>query len=1052
MDTSRFIICRASAGSGKTYTLVRQYLELAFSATGDALATRFSRILAITFTNKAANEMKERILRELNTIALKGADYDMGADLALALGIDGDTLRQRAAIVTKGILHNYSDFAVCTIDSFMHGVVRTFAHDLNLPMAFDVYLDSSDLIQNAVDELMDLTGTEGQEELTEVLCEFAERRMEDDKSYRIDHSLKTLAKELFKEDTPRYLSALKELHTDQFRHIHSEMTAQNRAYEQRLKALGQKAIKAIADAGLNDSDFYQGAKGAGTWFRKLANGTVSNPNSYVTDFLEGDKLGSGKTSPDTRQRLADVKPLLQPIFSDIQQHRADGERLYNTRKLLLKNIYSLALINKLNELVGSFSRQNEILHISEFNKRIAQVVQNEPTPFIYERLGNRYLNYLIDEFQDTSRMQWQNLVPLLENGVGAGHTSLVVGDGKQAIYRFRQGEVGQFIALPHVDNPVHGRLLEHPGISQISRLEKNFRTAATVVNFNNDFFEWTIRNRFGSNPYLTDIYIGQEEGADLLQQPVKQGGYVQAAFVDLDKDHTPLWQEIVRDIQSLTAQQGFRYRDIMLMARKKKVLAEISSYLQSAGIPVVSSESFLLSQSRVVMVLDNLLHYLLDYSNRVAAAKVLLGLKSLGLVKANHAHQFIERYDAVPLESILLDEGLELNCARLRSLDLYDCCEEAIRMLHLNGLETSYAATFLNEVSKYSNNHRQDLAEFLEWFDEKRESLSTSTASELDAIKLMTIHKAKGLEAPIVLYPILNEKDQTDDIWVETQPADGLPLPAALVTPKKDCPTLFDNQYNDEVLKREMDAINILYVALTRPREKLMLYCQQPPKESGNGYTSLLSDYLTQRDDTFEVRPGVLGIGTNSPNASSASAQPAPNGPVTHPINHISFPSWQRRITIAEQSQKLFGQLDNAPIRLGNHMHELLAHIKSANDADRVLPEYLQLNPMPPDESALIQNRLHAMLRHPEVARFFNPDYPCINECDIAFNGTVIRPDRIVFTPTEVWVVDFKTGAQKTEHITQVLHYCDALQAMGHPSVKGYLIYLQDDNCQVVTC
>ena len=330
MDTSRFIICRASAGSGKTYTLVRQYLELAFSATGDALATRFSRILAITFTNKAANEMKERILRELNTIALKGADYDMGADLALALGIDGDTLRQRAAIVTKGILHNYSDFAVCTIDSFMHGVVRTFAHDLNLPMAFDVYLDSSDLIQNAVDELMDLTGTEGQEELTEVLCEFAERRMEDDKSYRIDHSLKSLAKELFKEDTPRYLSALKELHTDQFRHIHSEMTAQNRAYEQRLKALGQKAIKAIADAGLNDSDFYQGAKGTGAWFRRLASGTVSNPNSYVSDFLEGDKLGSGKTSPDTRQRLADVKPLLQPIFSDIQQLRACLYQLFSS--------------------------------------------------------------------------------------------------------------------------------------------------------------------------------------------------------------------------------------------------------------------------------------------------------------------------------------------------------------------------------------------------------------------------------------------------------------------------------------------------------------------------------------------------------------------------------------------------------------------------------------------------------------------------------------------------------------------------------------------------
>ena len=244
---------------------------------------------------------------------------------------------------------------------------------------------------------------------------------------------------------------------------------------------------------------------------------ATQPNSYVLAYLEGDKLGSAKCSAAVSDRLASVKPRLHDIFDRIQQFRSTEGVLYNTRKLLMKNIYSLALLNKLNQLVGEYSKENEIVHISEFNQRIAEVVQDEPAPFIYERIGNRYTNYLIDEFQDTSRLQWQNLVPLLENGVGAGHTSLVVGDGKQAIYRFRQGDVGQFVSLPKVDNPVHGRLLEQPGISTVEQLGRNFRSAREIVEFNNCFFEWAIRQRYADNPELHNIYIG--DGPRRRQRP-----------------------------------------------------------------------------------------------------------------------------------------------------------------------------------------------------------------------------------------------------------------------------------------------------------------------------------------------------------------------------------------------------------------------------------------------------------------------------------------------------------------------------------------------------
>ena len=242
MDSSRFIICRAAAGSGKTYTLVRQYLTLAFDAPEDRLGQRFRSILAITFTNKAAGEMKERILRELENIRYEGTSCSMGHDIAETIGFDDTRLRRYAASVQCAILHNYSDLAVCTIDSFMHRIVRTFAHDLGLPVNFDVQIDNTALIQNAVDNLMALAGTEGQEELTEVLCDFAESKMNEGKSYMVEHELERLAEELFKEQAPEYLATLRNIDAARFRAIHGELQSANRNYERQLRALGHEGI------------------------------------------------------------------------------------------------------------------------------------------------------------------------------------------------------------------------------------------------------------------------------------------------------------------------------------------------------------------------------------------------------------------------------------------------------------------------------------------------------------------------------------------------------------------------------------------------------------------------------------------------------------------------------------------------------------------------------------------------------------------------------------------------------------------------------------------
>ena len=1060
MDNSRFIVCRASAGSGKTYTLVRQYLELAFSVSEEDLPKGYGRILAITFTNKAVNEMKSRILDELALMSQPDKMSDMGRDLADRLGWDDATLQHRAAKLRSSILHNYSDFAVCTIDSFTHRIVRTFAHDLGLPMRFDLYTDYDELIQHAVDELMELVGTDGQTELTRVLCTFAESAMEENKSYLIERNLAELAKRLFDEDTPEYLKQLDQIDSTQFIEIRNEMAKANGQYEQRLRDIGSEALQAIADAGLEVNDFYQSTKGAGTYFQKLANGDMPTANSYVTSYLEGDKLSKKHT-----EEQAAVRPRLKELYEQVMQlNDSEGVR-YQSRKMMMQNLFSLAVLNKLNELLTTYSHDNEIVHISEVNKQIFKIVQEEEAPFIYERIGNRYWYYLIDEFQDTSRMQWQNLVPLVENGVGGGHLSLVVGDGKQAIYRFRQGDVEQFIGLPQVDNKLHGRLLEHPDTCKHQWLKDNFRTAGNVVRFNNDLFDWIVRNRFSDNELLQRIYLGDDPTgeADLRQTPRKEGGYVQLGFWSLSDNKDILWEEILADIRDLVDNKHYRYRDILLLARANKQLEKASLYLSEHEVPVVSSESFLLTQSRVVLLLVNLLHYLYDHSNRVAAARALTYLESMELLPNDDGRDaFLEPTNTIDIDKILEANGIAFDSDQLLQLGLYDCLEAMLRTLPLDGIETAYTATLLNVTAQYATTHRQDLGEYLDWLDKNLCldspgdcKISTNIAGDTDAVRLMTIHKAKGLEAPIVICPLFRKRIATNEMWVELGEKEQMPLPVSLLKFSKNTPhSLFDDRFADERHKCDMDYVNMLYVALTRPKEKLLVYCEEPGKsEDSVTYPALLNDYLELSGvESYEVREGVKGIGDNSekPEKKRREEEEQISERESHVIDTLAFPGWEGRIRIANQSDKVFGLADSEAIRRGNLIHELLSKIHNVDDADRCIDLLLPQLGADEKEQEEVRQTLHNMLSQEDIAPFFDPRYESKNECSLAWKKRILRPDRVVVTPDEVWVVDFKTGMPLIEHHDQVSGYCDAIQGI-YPQrkVKGYLLYIGAERCQV---
>lgn len=1094
MTHNPFVICRAAAGSGKTFTLVKEYLKLAMAvpsaavradraATERVLRRQFAGILAITFTNKAAGEMKSRVMEYLEQMAQYGTDAErsrMGRPLMEALNalppydkqpIDEGELRWMAEVVYSSILHQYSDLSVCTIDSFMHRIVRTFAHDLDRPVNFEVMIEQDELIQQAVSQLMSLVGTPGNEELTRVVRAFAESRMEDSKGYNIEGELTRLARQLFREGTDGYLSLLKGMEIGDFVALHGMLTAANRRFEQEATGCGQALMALLQREGVAEADCAGGRNGYYGFFRGLAAGNVRPLTASVANTFEGGKLHSTKCAEATMEAIGDLIDELYPLYEKARTLLgvADGRspdegvalRDYTTRQVLLKNLYSLALLGQLKAQLDLYCKENELVHLSEFNQLINSIVCDEPAPFIYERLGNRYHHFLIDEFQDTSVLQWHNLVPLLENGVSQRYESLVVGDGKQAIYRFRQGDVRQFVALPRVEGmpSFHGQTLATEGNCSIVPLDTNYRTASSIVDFNNAFFTWLIkREPFASNTLARQIYEGTPDAdghAGLWQRLPSRGapeGHVGVTFLD-GADADAVSEEIRRTIVRLVTQQGYRQRDIMVLGRSNKELDSVSTYLQEHGdelrIEVSSSESFFLVRSHAVMAVVSALRLLYDPGDRVAAADLLQRLFNLGLVDSCHHDAFLAG-GIVDVAQLLHDEhrGFDFRPDYLSALDVYDCCEELVRELHLDGIDTAYVGSLLGRVAAFASRHHKGLAEFLEWFDENatadlgdtvHRQLSAASPEGVDAVRLLTIHKAKGLEAPVVICPFMPQSSHGYKLWVKLDGKTdvGGKLPVAFVELNREGSSRFDDVRDEERRLDEVDQLNVLYVALTRPKEQLFIICPTPSKTSKDelSYPRLVKEFVDSEHPAFGDA-GFRHVGREA--AESGSTEVA--------LHRLTFAEWTSKVQVASPAEHALSPMQEESVRLGNLVHDIMAQVRHAVDVEEAVTQMASLEQLNNWQRQRLGEMARSLVTHADTERFFREGYGVKTECDLCDDEGICRPDRVVLTPDETWVVDFKTGHDLgEEHDRQVRRYCRAMEAMGYPNVSGWLIYLKPE-------
>ena len=668
----KFCIYRSSAGSGKTFTLVKEYLKLSLPK------ARFEDILAITFTNKAANEMKSRILEELSLMKNKDKDNENGMLMALCneLGCGIEEVRAKAKNLETRILHNYSDFSVYTIDSFTQKIIQTFAYDLDIPLNYKVILEKDEIKQKAVNDLLAMVGTPGNEDLTNIILKYIGEQMAVGDNWNIESKLQDVSDEIFKETALENLSKIKDITLDDFVEIYNAHKTEISNFEKDLQNRAEDVLKKIKGEELEASDFYQGKHGVYGYLDKTSKGDIKVCNKYVEAFLEDEtkRLSSKSTKRNIAEGILDdivigVRSICDKIEKDY--------KTYNTQKVLMKKIYGMALLNAISDNIKNYQDTDEVLHISEFNKRISDVVLNQPVPFLYERLGERYKHFLIDEFQDTSVMQWQNLLPLIINSLSTGDMSLVVGDGKQAIYRFRQGEVEQFVKLPDVYNPQnnpiideHAKELKHHG--RVENLASNYRTGKAIVEFNNRFFKSVVEDQLNDNTKISDIYLGEEyrnkigtgkvshchliskdcatcENKPLLcQKAVKEGGYVSVKLLEAETSEdvkTNLYESIYETISDLVLNKGYEYKDIAILARKNGELNEILKYLSEKkindkDIPMVSTESYLLKNNDEIMFLYSMLSVLANPTDRASQLIVMEYLSTNGYLKESYVSYF----------------------------------------------------------------------------------------------------------------------------------------------------------------------------------------------------------------------------------------------------------------------------------------------------------------------------------------------------------------------------------------------------------------------------
>lgn len=1047
----KFKVYKSSAGSGKTFTLVKEFLRLCLLSSD---LYGFSRILAITFTNKATYEMKHRILLALKDIGAGNKNGEVYKNvLVLETGLSDAEVQSKSSNILTAILHSYADFSISTIDKFTHRLIRTFSKDLGLAPNFNVELDEQRVLKEVVDLLIDTIGRD--KRLTDLILQFTFARIEEEKSWKIDQELVEFAKDILKEKSKPYLKSLRGLTSKNYDETILIFSKIVKSFEHNIEKLAQEGLNLINEQGIDHGLFAGNAK-ISVYLRRLANLQLAyiEPSNQLIKNIENNKWTATKATSADVAAIETIKERLEEIFYAIQDLKTDGLANYISASAVLKNIHSLSLLNYIEQKLEEYKKQEGIIQISDFNDLIGKVVENEPMPFIYERLGDKYKHVMIDEFQDTSVKQFSNLLPLVEDSLSRGNENLLVGDAKQSIYRFRGGEVSQFSEMPNYkldeieQNDLYDLRMETLKVQFDEKfLDTNWRSQQNVVKFNNEFFDFILRNG-EITPKIEAIYKGHNQ----IAAAKVDEGFVSIEFVegiDAEEKQNAYFDSILNRIEEALS-EGFLLKDIAILVRKNSHAKSVAEFLKSQKIPVVSSDALLLKNDPVVSFLINFSAWIFDRNTHLYQKNIIQFLSEQGFLKGEFSDN-LDRYMNQFEFSTLFDElGVDLKLDEIRLKSAHEFYESIIRCFSLDATYNVYVQFFQDEVLDYFKSNKATIPQFLEWWLENEEKLSISVDEGINAIQLLTIHKSKGLEFHVVIMPFATQDIKFSGgvikklIWTENIQDPENTLPYALVEYKQDLKdSEFAPAFNVEFEKNQIDLVNDVYVGFTRAVDKLHLISEKKSASNRKNRTLNLCDLLedfTATSDLMAEKENSYEFGKISP--SAIDNKPETKESTEYELEYLSE-AWNNKIKVANSAISQWKQSEE--IQFGVMIHELLGDLNNISDLPKVIEKQYAQGAFTKEEVDFFTKKIGALLNNSTILPFFEKGLKVQNEADLLnAEGKILRPDRVVFFDNRIAILDFKTGEKNESHHAQVNEYIHALKEIEqNKNVEGYILYTE---------
>ena len=1027
----------ASAGSGKTFSLVQNYLNLIIGH--DAVAHNFSKVLAMTFTNKAAWEMKERIVEALDELAYPIRPTKKATKKAKQLlvetkkttQLEDKLIQERAKRVLSEILHQYENFNVLTIDKFSLRLIRTFSRDLDLQEDFEVTLDQKLLLEQVIDEMLSKVGKD--EEITELTLNYAKSNTEVGDKWDFRKGLIEFSQVLTKETEQEYIDQLlkKEFNQDGY----DAITADLRALEHKHKTQCQSVYEHFSGLETVVDDYPGKSTGVFKVLTDLPMRTLNGckpPNAKIQKTITGENIKENHT----------VDGELMKQLENLFQYEEDILSRHFLLQKLRSNFYNLALLKHISKELTNFKENNNIIGIFEFGQRISELLKDESAPYIYERIGNRYNHYLLDEFQDTSRLQWMNLIPLVHESIAHNYSNLIVGDPKQAIYRFRNGLVEQFVELPSIYNPENdseiGQLSTYfEKMGTKTPLKSNFRSKKEIVEFNNEFFQQILA-------YLPDYFIDYYN--DVKQNPIKEeGGFVSVRVLDKKEEFTPdelELQFLIEKVRKCVA-HGYQPGDICVLVRFKKAGQRLAKALHSAeeNFKVISSDSLLVSADQCVQTTIDYLNLRRNSGNKTTQIKFATSFYRLkGKDPLIALEQFwidgkVGRFD--------FNAFVEKEFATKETLffpyeNLYDLGQKFGKLMEISELQNPYLHHLFEIMQAYDLKTGPDIRGFIDDWNEKLWKSNIQMPENSEAIKVMTIHKSKGLEFPVVILPSISWdiKPSREEYFIETDEGEVIYSKYK----KTEAPNYILKGYQAEYEKLLLDEMNILYVAFTRPSERLYVQMDQR-MPSDKSYFSKMHQpasqaMLTWTDGDITKEGKNYFMGTEHEVTR------------TDTVLELSFVAkdlrdflWFPELSL-QDDEALEQEELNDEQQFGTQLHFVLDEVSGRTELSSKLSQFIMEGKVDKEYADSIEKTATEVYQLLEKQTFYSEAKTILNEQDIIISeNEVKRPDKMMIADNTAVVVDFKTGKSLRKHQTQVLNYCQQLNLMDFQKAEGYLLY-----------